>query len=102
MTLIGKAKTLPQRSRRNTEEIKSNAGPSPLVRHRPWAASAFGGLLHNQNERQAGSEHDRQKKEDVDITHHGGLLLDHAKESGSGLFGGGGCVHAAGHEGSFH
>jgi hypothetical protein len=66
-----------------------------LVRHRPRAASAFGGLLHDQNQRQACGEHDRQKKEDVDITHHGGLLLDHAEESGGGLFGGGGGVHAA-------
>ena len=56
---------------------------------------AFGGLLHDQNQWQAGGEHDGQKKKDVDITHHGGLLLDHAEQSGSGLFGGGGCVHAA-------
>ena len=61
-----------------------------LVRHRPRPASAFGGLFHDQNQRQAGGEHDRQKKEDIDIAHHGGLLLDQAEQSGSGLFGGGG------------
>jgi hypothetical protein len=66
-----------------------------LVCHRPRTASAFGGLLHDQNQWQAGGEHVGQKKEDVDIAHHGGLLLHHAEESGSGLFGGGVCVHAA-------
>src|SRR6185437_634434 len=65
-------------------------------------ASAFGGLFHQQDKRQAGGEHDGEKKEYVDVPHHGGLLLDHAEESGSGLLGGGGGVHAAGHGGSFH
>jgi hypothetical protein len=73
-----------------------------LVRHSPRPASAFGGLLHQQDQRQAGGEHNGQKKKYVDIPHHGGLLLDHAVQSGSGLLGGGGCVHAAGHESRFH
>jgi hypothetical protein len=32
---------------------------------------------------------------DIDVAHHGCLWLDHAKESGSGLFDGGGGLHAA-------
>jgi hypothetical protein len=74
----------------------------PLVRHRSGAASAFGGFLHQQDQRQAGGKHNGQKKEDVDVAHHGGLLLDHAVQSGCGLLGGGGGIHAAGHEGRFH
>src|SRR5882724_1173089 len=85
-------------TQRRSSQNQARPPSAPSLR----AASAFGGLFHNQNERQAGSEHDCQKKEDVNITHHGGLLLDHAKESGSGLSGGGGCVHAAGHKGRFH
>src|SRR5712671_8243043 len=82
---------------RNTEE---NLGT--LVCHCSRTASAFGGLLHDQNEGQAGSEHDSQKKEDVDIAHHGGLALHYAKESGSGLFVGSDGVHTAGHRSGFH
>ena len=36
-----------------------------LVRHRPRTASALGGFLHNQNERKAGGEHEREKKKDT-------------------------------------
>jgi hypothetical protein len=40
--------------------------------HRLRSASALGGLLHDQNQRQAGGEHNGQKKEDVDVAHHRG------------------------------
>src|SRR5260221_4924695 len=144
MTLIGKAKTLPQRTPKNTEENKisprrrgeqpksgdrkfqplyhrghpfdsqgslragfgtqrrSNPGPSSLVRHGPGAASAFGRFFHDQDEWQADGKHNRKKSEDVSVGDHGGLLLHHPEESGSGLFGGGDGVHAAGHERTFH
>jgi hypothetical protein len=42
--------------------VNSPSAPSPRV-----SASAFGGFLHDQNERQAASKRNRQKKEDVDI-----------------------------------
>jgi hypothetical protein len=70
----------------------------PLVRHGSGAPSAFGGFFHYQNLWQAGGEHDREKKEDVDIPHHGGLLLDHAEESGAGMVGGVTEAAAARHE----
>src|SRR5258707_12112732 len=66
-------------------KIAHSVGNLHLVPHTLWSASAFGGLFHQQDERQAGGEHHGQQTEGTNVRKQGGRALHDATASGGVL-----------------